>query len=199
MEGLWQTERGAPLLLFAWPDATTRSNRFEIAVPRGASLILTHHLDGEVRGLDDFPDRNPPVAPVFWGFRIMVGMGLAMWLVSWLATLDLRRGEPRPLTTRALQIMMFAGWVAVVAGWYVTEIGRQPFLVYGVLRTADAAGPVAGSRDRAHARDLRDAVRAADRCVHQGPAPPRAQRRRDDRTARTAAGLAHRRSAPCLT
>ena len=144
MEGLWQTERGAPLLLFAWPDATTRSNRFEIAVPRGASLILTHSLDGEVRGLDDFPDRNPPVAPVFWGFRIMVGMGLAMWLVAWLATLDLRRGEPRPLTTRALQVMMLAGWVAVVAGWYVTEIGRQPFLVYGVLRTADAAGPVAG-------------------------------------------------------
>ena len=144
MEGLWQTERGAPLLLFAWPDAATRSNRFEIAVPRGASLILTHHLDGEVRGLDDFPDRNPPVAPVFWAFRIMVGMGLAMWLVSWLATLDLRRGEPRPLTTRALQTMMFAGWVAVVAGWYVTEIGRQPFLVYGVLRTADAAGPVPG-------------------------------------------------------
>jgi len=144
MEGLWQTERGAPLLLFAWPDATTRSNRFEIAVPRGASLILTHSLDGEVRGLDDFPDRNPPAAPVFWGFRIMVGMGLAMWLVAWLATLDLRRGEPRPLTTRALQVMMLAGWVAVVAGWYVTEIGRQPFLVYGVLRTADAAGPVAG-------------------------------------------------------
>jgi cytochrome d ubiquinol oxidase subunit I len=144
MEGLWQTERGAPLLLFAWPDATTRSNRYEIAVPRGASLILTHSVDGEVRGLDDFPGRHPPVAPVFWAFRIMVGVGLAMWLVAWLAALDLRGREPRPLTTRALNIMMFAGWVAVVAGWYVTEIGRQPFLVNGVLRTADAAGPVPG-------------------------------------------------------
>jgi cytochrome d ubiquinol oxidase subunit I len=162
MEGVWQTERGAPLLLFAWPDEQTRSNRFAVAVPRGASLILTHSTDGEIRGLNEFAGRHPPVAPVFWGFRIMVGIGLAMWAVSWLAAWWLRRfrreqplgdagthtgentapAEPPRLVLRLLSLMTFAGWVAVVAGWYVTEIGRQPYLVYGVLRTAEAASKV---------------------------------------------------------
>jgi cytochrome d ubiquinol oxidase subunit I len=167
MEAVWETERGAPLTLFAWPDERTRSNRFAIAVPRGASLILTHRAEGEVRGLNDFVGRHPPVAPVFWGFRIMVGMGLAMWAVSWLAAWRLRRltraqassneatrdGSTRdedtaaasssPFVLRLLSLMTFAGWVAVVAGWYVTEIGRQPYLVYGVLTTAEAASNVA--------------------------------------------------------
>jgi cytochrome d ubiquinol oxidase subunit I len=145
MEGLWQTERGAPLVLFAWPDEQARTNRFALEIPQGASLILTHHLDGEVRGLDDFPGLHPPVAPVFWGFRLMVGLGVLMWLESWVAAFELRRGGPRPLVARALATMTFAGWLAIVAGWYVTEIGRQPWLVTGVLKTADAVGPVAGS------------------------------------------------------
>jgi cytochrome bd ubiquinol oxidase subunit I len=142
MEGVWQDERGAPALLFALPDETTRSNRYAIGVPKLASLILTHHPDGEIKGLDSFRGAHPPVAPVFWAFRVMVGMGLLMLAVSWWAAWQLRRGEPRPLTLRLLVAMSFSGWVATLAGWYVTEIGRQPFLVYGVLKTADAASTV---------------------------------------------------------
>jgi len=146
IEGLWHTERGAPLVLFAWPDAQTRSNRFALEIPRGASLILTRDPDGEVRGLSEFEGRHPPVAPVFWAFRIMVGIGVLMLAVSWMAAWQLwRRGEPAPWLARALVAMSFAGWFATVAGWYVTEIGRQPYLVYGVLLTADAAAPNVGA------------------------------------------------------
>jgi cytochrome d ubiquinol oxidase subunit I len=142
MEAIWQTERGADLRLIAWPDERTRSNRFEILLPDAASLILTHSRDGEVRGLDSFPD-HPPVAPVFWAFRVMVGVGFVMLAVSWLAAWQSRRGsEPRRLTQRLLLAMTFSGWLAVLAGWYVTEIGRQPWIVYGVLRTADVASAV---------------------------------------------------------
>ncbi len=142
MEGIWETEQGAALRLFAWPDATARSNHVEIKVPLMASLILTHKADGVVRGLNDF-DQHPPVAPLFFGFRLMVGVGLLMLALSWLATWQLRRGrEPRPWLARALVAMTFSGWVATLAGWYVTEIGRQPWLVYGTLATADAASAV---------------------------------------------------------
>ncbi len=143
MEGLWQTQRGAPLLLFAIPDEQRRENRLEVAVPRGASLILTRRLDGEVQGLDAFPGRHPPVAPVFWSFRVMVGTGLAMLLVSWLGVWFLRRrAELPPILARAFVAMTFSGWVATLAGWYVTEIGRQPWLVSGVLLTREAASTV---------------------------------------------------------
>lgn len=143
IEGLWQTERGAPLLLFAWPDEATRSNRWALEIPAGASLILTHALDGEVQGLDAFPDAHPPVAPVFWAFRVMVGVGLLMLAASWIGAWQLRRDAgPSPLVARALVAMTFAGWIATLAGWYVTEIGRQPYLVHGVLRTADAVSAV---------------------------------------------------------
>jgi cytochrome d ubiquinol oxidase subunit I len=143
MEGLWKTQRGAPLLLFAIPDQEQRENRLEVAIPRGASLILTHELDGELQGLDAFPDRHPPVGPVFWSFRVMVGTGLAMLVVSWLGAWFLRRrGDlPRPLA-RTFVAMTFSGWVATLAGWYVTEIGRQPWLVSGALLTRDAASAV---------------------------------------------------------
>jgi cytochrome bd ubiquinol oxidase subunit I len=141
MEGIWQTERGAPALLFAWPNQAERRNDYALGVPGIAALILTHDLDGELRGLDEFPD-HPPVAPVFWAFRVMVGMGLLMLAVSWWSAWRLwRRGEPTPRQTGALVAMTFAGWVATLAGWYVTEIGRQPWLVTGILRTADAVGP----------------------------------------------------------
>jgi cytochrome d ubiquinol oxidase subunit I len=143
IEGLWRTQRGADLLLFAIPDQERRENRLEIAIPRGASLILTHEFDGELRGLDAFTGRHPPVTPVFWSFRVMVGTGLAMLVASWCGAWFLhRRGElPRPLA-RVFVAMSFSGWVATLAGWYVTEIGRQPWLVTGALLARDAASTV---------------------------------------------------------
>jgi cytochrome d ubiquinol oxidase subunit I len=146
MEGLWNTERGAPVVLFAWPDAKEKRNRFAIELPYGASLILTHKLEGEVKGLNEFPDRQPPVAPVFFAFRVMVGMGMLMLAVSWTATwFTLKRKEHPTWLLRTLAAMTFSGWVAVLAGWLVTEIGRQPYLVYGVLTTAEAASNVPAS------------------------------------------------------
>ena len=147
MEGIWETQRGAPAILFALPDAATQSNRFEIAIPGLASFYLTHDWDGEIRGIKSFGDQHPPVAPVFWAFRVMVGAGLLMLAVSWLAAWQMRRGrEPRPWMVRVLVAMAFSGWVALLAGWYTTEIGRQPWLVQGVLTTAQAASTVpAGS------------------------------------------------------
>ena len=145
MEGIWETERGAGLLLFAMPDAETRSNNFEIKIPKLGSLILTHSLDGEIRGLNEFIGEHPPVAPVFYAFRIMVGVGMLMLLVSWLGVWVIRKRGITPLLARVLVGMTFSGWVATLAGWYVTEIGRQPWLVTGILRTGEAAGPVAAT------------------------------------------------------
>lgn len=154
MEGVWETRRGAPLLLFALPDESARTNRAEIGIPRGASLILTHDLDGEIRGLNEFRDErgvtHPPVAPLFFGFRIMVGTGMAMLVAAWVGCWLLRRrgwaphALPRPMLW-ALVPMAFSGWVATVAGWYVTEIGRQPYVVHGLVRTADVASTVPSS------------------------------------------------------
>ncbi len=146
MEGLWTTEKDVPAVLFALPDAATHSNRYEIAVPELASIYLTHTLHGEVKGFDAFGDKHPPMAPVFWAFRIMVGMGLLMLAVSWTAAWHLRRAPAAALPPRwllrTLAAMTFAGWAALVAGWYVTEVGRQPYLVYGVLLTRDAISEV---------------------------------------------------------
>ncbi len=143
MEANWETRTNVPLVLFAWPDEATRSNLYEIAIPDGASLILTHAADGVVPGLNDYVGNHPPVAPVFFGFRIMVGIGMLMLVVSWTGTFMLwRRKVPGKWLARGLVGMMFSGWVATLAGWYVTEIGRQPWLVTGLLKTADAAGAV---------------------------------------------------------
>jgi len=147
MEGVWETARGVPLLLFAVPDAESLSNRFEIAVPKGASLILTHAADGEIRGLNDFAGAHPPPLPLFFAFRIMVGMGMLMLATSWLGWWLYRRACWQPaLLPRALLWlfagMTFSGWVATVAGWYVTEIGRQPYIVYGLVRAADVVSKV---------------------------------------------------------
>ena len=147
MEGIWNTERGAPLLLFAIPDAAERRNHYEIAIPNLASLILTHTLDGEIKGLNDYPDAHPPPLPLFFAFRVMVGVGVLMLLASWVGWWRYRRSGwqaerlPRWLLW-GLAGMTFSGWVATLAGWYVTEIGRQPFIVYGLLRTADVASTV---------------------------------------------------------
>jgi cytochrome bd ubiquinol oxidase subunit I len=145
MEGNWETRGNVPLVLFAVPDQTARENRFEIAIPSGASLILTHHLDGEVPGLNDFVAEDgtvlhPPVAPVFYAFRVMVGIGFLMLAVSWALAWRLwRTGEPGLWGARVLAGMTFAGWIATLSGWYVTEIGRQPWLVTDVLATGAAA------------------------------------------------------------
>jgi cytochrome d ubiquinol oxidase subunit I len=152
MEGIWKTEKGVPAVLFALPDEKAKANRYEIAIPKLASLYLTHSWDGEVQGLDRFEGKHPPVAPVFWAFRIMVGMGMLMLLVSWLSVWQLkpwRAGNERQLKqwhAKLLVAMTFAGWIALIAGWYVTEIGRQPWLVTGVLTTAEAASTVPAPR-----------------------------------------------------
>jgi cytochrome d ubiquinol oxidase subunit I len=144
MEGAWTTKSGAPLVLFGLPDEMERRNHYEIKIPYLASLIVTHSLEGEIRGLNDF-EVHPPVAPVFWAFRIMVGLGMAMWLISWVAAFYVLRGRTLPTYLLiGMTAMTFAGNIATVAGWYVTEIGRQPWLVQGVLTTTEALGPVAG-------------------------------------------------------
>jgi cytochrome bd ubiquinol oxidase subunit I len=142
MEGIWDTQKGAPAVLFALPDKTTQTNRFEVAIPKLASLYLTHDWNGEIKGIKEFGDQHPPVAPVFWAFRVMVGVGMLMLAVSWLGSWQIRKNALRPWLARVLVGMTFAGWVALIAGWYVTEIGRQPWLVQGVLTAADAASKV---------------------------------------------------------
>jgi len=143
MEGVWHTEQGAPLLLAAWPDEAAQRNTWAIGIPKLASLILTHHPDGEIKGLSAFQGVHPPVKPLFFGFRVMVGMGVLMLLVSWAAWWQLRRVKWQVNTRtpgwvwHSLRTMTFSGWVATVAGWYVTEIGRQPYIVSGVIKTAD--------------------------------------------------------------
>jgi cytochrome d ubiquinol oxidase subunit I len=143
MEANWETRPNVPLVLFAWPDEEARENRFEIAIPNGASLILGHSADAVVPGLNDYVGNHPPVLPVFWGFRIMVGTGLLMLALSWAGAWYLRRrGELPRLLAYAFVPMALSGWVATLAGWYTTEIGRQPWLVTGVLKTHEALGPV---------------------------------------------------------
>ena len=145
IEAIWETERGVPLVLFGLPDEEARKTHFAIEVPKLASLVLTHDPNGEIRGLNEFEGVHPPVAPVFFAFRIMVGIGMAMLLVSWFGAWHLRRRrQPSTWFSRLLVLMAFSGWGAVLAGWYTTEIGRQPWLVQGVLKTADAASAVPG-------------------------------------------------------
>ena len=142
MEGVWKTEKGAPVVLFGWPDQATKSNLYAIEIPKIASLILTHDPDGEIKGLNEFEGKHPPVAPVFWAFRVMVGIGLLMLAVSWLGVFLLRKRTVNTLPRVyliALSLMAFSGWIATVAGWYVTEIGRQPYIVYGIITVAETA------------------------------------------------------------
>ncbi|MGB3725260.1 MAG: cytochrome ubiquinol oxidase subunit I [Glaciecola sp.] len=144
MEGLWETDTQVPFLLFAIPDEENRTNHFEITIPYAASLILMHDINGELKGLNDFKGSHPPVAPVFFSFRIMVGLGMLMIAVAWWCAFTLKRH--RKLSKLQLSIligMTFSGWIATLAGWYVTEVGRQPYLVSGVLKTADAVTTIA--------------------------------------------------------
>ena len=148
MEGHWETGGNVPLLLFAWPDEEAEENHFEFGIPNAASLIITHSMDGEITGLKDFASEDrPPVAIVFWSFRIMVGLGTLMIFIA-LAGVALRfRGKvyTTPWFLKLAVISIPSGFIAVLAGWFVTEVGRQPYIVYGLIRTIEAASPVPGS------------------------------------------------------
>jgi cytochrome d ubiquinol oxidase subunit I len=146
LEALWTTERGAGLTLIGIPNEKTKSNDFAITVPKALSLLLHHDADAEVKGLEAFPDR-PPVAPVFFAFRVMVGMGLLMLALSWAGSFFMRKhAPPARWLLWGFAAFTFSGWVATLAGWLVTEIGRQPWLVTGILRTADALGEASGAK-----------------------------------------------------
>jgi cytochrome d ubiquinol oxidase subunit I len=141
IEAIWQTGNGVPLVLIAIPDQELKRNDFSLEVPKLASLVLKHDANAELKGLEEFAPDVPPVAPVFFAFRVMVGMGMLMLALAWVGSWMLRKGAPRWLLW-AFAAMTFSGWIATLAGWLVTEIGRQPWLVTGILRTADAVGRV---------------------------------------------------------
>ena len=146
IEGIWHTERGAPLLLFAVPNKAEQRNDFAIGVPKGASLILRHDPEAELVGLSAFDGKHPPVAPLFFGFRLMVGIGMLMLTLAWLGVWQLVRKRDWPVwQLRAYAAMTFSGWIATLSGWIVTEVGRQPYVIQGLLTTADAASKVPAS------------------------------------------------------
>ncbi|MCC7047277.1 MAG: cytochrome ubiquinol oxidase subunit I [Alphaproteobacteria bacterium] len=145
MEGHWNTERGMPLYLFGWPDMAREETRWVLAIPHAGALILTHDWNGEVKGLKDWPaDQRPHSTTLFWSFRVMVGLGTLMILVG-LVSLWLRRRRElyhARWFLRGCVAMGPAGFVALIAGWVTTEMGRQPWLVYGQMRTLDGLSPV---------------------------------------------------------
>jgi len=143
MEGHWENTpgEGVPLILFGWPDMAAETTRYKIEIPRLGSLILTHEWGGQYPGLKEFaPEDRPNSTVVFWSFRIMVGLGMLMLLLGlWSAWLRWRGGlYAQPLFLRFATLMGPAGLIAILAGWYTTEIGRQPWVVYNVMRTSDA-------------------------------------------------------------
>lgn len=145
MEGWWETRARQPTHLFAWPDEAAERNHFEISIPAAGSWFVAGDANAELQGLDAFaPEERPPVWIVFWAFRLMVGMGFIMialgfWgAIVWLA----KRLDEARLYQRMLVFAAPSGFVAVLAGWIAAEVGRQPYVVYGVLRTADAVSPV---------------------------------------------------------
>jgi cytochrome d ubiquinol oxidase subunit I len=145
MEANWDRQAGAPIIFFAIPDAEKETNHFEISIPGGASLILTHSLHGVVPGLKDVPKEDrPPVGIVFWSFRVMVALGLSFLLLAgWGAIARLRGAlDSDKWLMRFSALLTPFGLVAILSGWYVAEVGRQPFTVYGLLRTKDSISPV---------------------------------------------------------
>ena len=147
MEGHWRNEKegeGVPLLLFGWPDNEAETTHFSVGIPHLGSLILTHSWDGTFKGLSEFPaDERPNATAVFWSFRVMVGLGALMLLLGlWGSWAWFRRSlfTNRSLLRFAL-VMVPTGLIALLAGWFTTELGRQPWVVYGVMKTVDAASP----------------------------------------------------------
>ena len=151
MEGIWEDERGAALRLFAIPDQETQSNKYEVKIPYVSGLILTHSLDGEIKGLKNWaPEDQPVVIVVFWAFRIMVAIGLLMILVGLFSAYKYLKKQHFDLDSklfhRAWMMMTPLGFIALLAGWFVTETGRQPWTVYGVIRTAESMSPLAAQQ-----------------------------------------------------
>jgi cytochrome d ubiquinol oxidase subunit I len=144
MEGNWERSSGVPLLLFAWPDQDAQTNHFEIAIPKLASYILTHDWNGELPGISEVPRaEQPPVWIVFWSFRVMVGIGLLM-IAFGLAGLVLRRSGrywQTPWFLHGMRWMSVTPFLAVLAGWVVTETGRAPWLIYGIMTHAQGLTP----------------------------------------------------------
>ena len=150
IEGLWETEKGGTSLnAFGWPDMEAEETRYALKIPHMGSLILTHSWDGEIRGMKEFPKQDrPPSYIVFWTFRIMAGLGMLMLLVSVLALL-LRKGGRLYETRWFLRFVLCmgpSGLIALLAGWVTTEVGRQPWTVYGVLRTVDSVSPISSQQ-----------------------------------------------------
>ena len=149
MEAHWDGSKPGELILFAWPDEKAETNRYELAIPNAASLILTHDLNGLFPGLKSVSAADrPPLVPVFFGFRIMVGIGLLMIAIAYLGLWLWWRGrlfETRWFLRLNAQTWWF-GFVAVISGWIVTETGRQPWVVTGILRSADATSPIGAER-----------------------------------------------------
>ena len=148
MEAHWEHRprgEGVPFVIFAVPNEEQERNDLEIAIPHAGSVVLTHSWDGEIQSLKDVPaSERPPVKPVFYAFRVMLAVGTLMLLLSLASLLQWWRG--RLYDSRALltgwRWMTLAGFVAMLSGWYVTEIGRQPYVIYGLMRTADAVSPI---------------------------------------------------------
>jgi cytochrome bd ubiquinol oxidase subunit I len=146
IEGFWETRTEQAFHLIGWPDRAAEKNHFELSVPKVGSLITGGSTSASMQGLKDFPPADrPPVAVVFWAFRIMVGLGLLMIALGfWGAWLWARRRlTDNRLFLRACILMAPAGFICVIAGWTTAEVGRQPWVVYGLMRTAEAASPVA--------------------------------------------------------
>jgi cytochrome d ubiquinol oxidase subunit I len=146
IEGHFQSHAdGAPLVLFGWPDMQAGKVQYEVSIPKLSSLILRHSLDAPLKGLDTLPRSEWPSVPiVFWSFRVMVGLGFLMLLLGAWSLLARWRGTlyDSPWLHRLALALGPAGFVAVIAGWVTTEVGRQPYTVYGLLRTADSVSPL---------------------------------------------------------
>ncbi|WP_310018036.1 cytochrome ubiquinol oxidase subunit I [Croceicoccus sp. BE223] len=146
MEGHYESHpNGAPLILFGIPDSTEGRVRCALQIPKLSSLILKHDPDAPLAGLDTIPEEDrPPVGVVFWSFRVMVGIGFAMLGLGLWSLFARWRGRlyDWPLLHRAAIVMGPSGFVAVIAGWITTEVGRQPFTIYGLLRTSQSASPL---------------------------------------------------------
>jgi cytochrome d ubiquinol oxidase subunit I len=146
IEGLWDTEtNGTALNLFGIPDMKAETTRYAVSIPHLGSLILTHSWDGEIRGLKSFPPEDRPNSTVvFWSFRVMAGLGMLMIVMSVLALILLRRGRlyDAKWFHRFAVAMGPSGFVSLLAGWVTTEVGRQPWVVYGVMRTSQALSPL---------------------------------------------------------
>jgi cytochrome bd ubiquinol oxidase subunit I len=148
MEGRWNSDAPGDFVLFGFPDQNAEKNHFEIAIPHAGSLVLTHSWEGKYAGLTDVPPEDrPPVANVFFAFRAMVGIGLLLIATGIAGAVLWRRGRlfDTGWFLKATSYMWPLGFIAILAGWMVTEQGRQPYLIYGVLRTADGISPVPGA------------------------------------------------------